>query len=93
MIGTQLGIPALMCFLGYAVFCFRSISARNPDFGVKVTCRAAAMALLVAFWFDGGLFKLPTASVFWILLELGRSPSGCVRPHPDRIPWRLKNRL
>jgi hypothetical protein len=27
--------------------------------------------LLVAFWFDGGLFTLPTAAVFWILLELG----------------------
>jgi hypothetical protein len=27
--------------------------------------------LLVAFWFDGGLFDLPTAVVFWILLELG----------------------
>jgi hypothetical protein len=27
--------------------------------------------LLVSFWFDGGLFKLATASVFWILLELG----------------------
>jgi len=27
--------------------------------------------MLVAFWFDGGLFKLATASVFWILLELG----------------------
>jgi hypothetical protein len=27
--------------------------------------------LLVAFWFDGGLFDLPTAAMFWILLELG----------------------
>jgi hypothetical protein len=27
--------------------------------------------LLVTFWFDGGLFTLATASVFWILLELG----------------------
>jgi hypothetical protein len=29
------------------------------------------VVLLVAFWFDGGLFNLPTAAVFWILLELG----------------------
>jgi O-antigen ligase len=35
-------------------------------------CRAAAIVLLVGFWFDGGLFKLPTATVFWILIELGR---------------------
>ena len=27
--------------------------------------------MLVAFWFDGGLFTLATAAVFWILLELG----------------------
>jgi hypothetical protein len=37
----------------------------------KAACRAGALALLVVFWFDGGLFKLATASVFWILLELG----------------------
>lgn len=36
-----------------------------------ITCRAGAIVLLVGFWFDGGLFKLPTAAIFWILLELG----------------------
>ncbi|HKW30920.1 MAG TPA: O-antigen ligase family protein [Verrucomicrobiae bacterium] len=36
-------------------------------------CRAGALAMLVAFWFDGGLFKLATAVAFWILLELGAS--------------------
>ncbi|HEU5123943.1 MAG TPA: O-antigen ligase family protein [Verrucomicrobiae bacterium] len=39
---------------------------------LQTTCRAGAIVLLVGFWFDGGLFKLPTASTFWILLELGR---------------------
>jgi hypothetical protein len=39
---------------------------------MKVVCRAGAIVLAVGFWFDGGLFKLPTASTFWILLELGR---------------------
>jgi hypothetical protein len=29
------------------------------------------LVLLVAFWFDGGLFDLPPAAVFWVLLELG----------------------
>ena len=38
---------------------------------LQTACRAGALAMLVAFWFDGGLFKLATASVFWILLELG----------------------
>ena len=41
------------------------------DSRLRVACRAGALVFLVAFWFDGGLFKLATASVFWILLELG----------------------
>jgi len=56
---------------------------RGPDLGLEVndfkdldwlqaTCRAGAIVLLVGFFFDGGLFKLATCSVFWILLELGR---------------------
>lgn len=40
---------------------------------LRATCRGGAMVLLIGFWFDGGLFKLATGSVFWILLELGRS--------------------
>ena len=45
----------------------------TPGAGVlPATCRAGAIVLLVGFWFDGGLFKLATASTFWILLELGR---------------------
>jgi hypothetical protein len=39
---------------------------------LQMTCRAGAIVLAVGFWFDGGLFKLATASVFWILLELGQ---------------------
>jgi hypothetical protein len=104
MLGTQLGIPGLVCFVAYVGLCLRSprpriqspqLSVRssqsvdkseignrkseiNLDSGLwtldsqlRVACRSAAIAMLVAFWFDGGLFKLATASVFWILLELG----------------------
>ena len=39
---------------------------------ILYACRAGALAMLVAFWFDGGLFKLATAAVFWILLELSQ---------------------
>jgi O-antigen ligase len=46
---------------------------------LKSTCRAGAIVLLVGFWFDGGLFKLATASTFWILLELGSVANGGVR--------------
>jgi O-antigen ligase len=38
---------------------------------LQTVCRAGAIVLLVGFWFDGGLFNLPTAATFWILLELG----------------------
>jgi hypothetical protein len=40
---------------------------------LSTTCRAGTTVLLVGFWFDGGLFKLPTAAAFWILLDLGRA--------------------
>lgn len=43
-----------------------------PAAWLRATCRAGAVVLLVAFCFDGGLFKLPTGMTFWILLELGR---------------------
>jgi hypothetical protein len=43
----------------------------HPASFLPATCHAGAMVLLVGFWFDGGLFKLPTAATFWILLELG----------------------
>jgi hypothetical protein len=46
----------------------------TSDF-LSATCHAGAIVLLVGFWFDGGLFKLPTAATFWILLELGGAES------------------
>jgi prepilin-type N-terminal cleavage/methylation domain-containing protein/prepilin-type processing-associated H-X9-DG protein len=95
MLGTELGLPGLFCFVAYVWMCFR----RNPHpphlirpaatfspsdaekeivallvtrhSSLQTACRAGALMLLVAFWFDGGLFTLATASVFWILLELG----------------------
>ena len=45
---------------------------------LRLACRAGAIVLLVAFWFDGGLFDLPTAAVFWVLLELGSARGGKV---------------
>ncbi len=43
----------------------------TEDEALRTACRAGVVSLLVAFWFDGGLFTLPTASVFWVLLEQG----------------------
>jgi O-antigen ligase len=88
MLGSRLGIPGLLCFVTYVALRLRSPKPKvqSPKSGngdaldvgrwtldpPQVACRAAALSLLVAFWFDGGLFELPTATVFWILLELGK---------------------
>ncbi|CAM6004942.1 unnamed protein product [Sphagnum balticum] len=85
MVGTELALPGLICFVAYVwlSFCGRarhSVRASAMEVSgaqgatrpiVQTVCRAGALVLVVAFWFDGGLFDLPTASVFWILLELG----------------------
>jgi O-antigen ligase len=74
MMGTQLGLPSLICFVVYVGLCFRgNCRMMNEECRIQAACRAGALMLLVAFWFDGGLFTLATASVFWVLLELGTS--------------------
>jgi len=80
---TQLGWPGLICFVWFVGLALKTenrkqkaetlqqIGNRKSEIGNQVACRAGAFVFLVAFWFDGGLFTLATASVFWILLELG----------------------
>jgi O-antigen ligase len=104
MLGTELGIPALLCFLGYVGLCFRKSprlhltpalspfcsadsAKRGEGEALRAACLAGALVLVVAFWFDGGLFKLPTAAVFWVLLELGaggRKEDGGERIEDDK---------
>ncbi len=81
MLGTQLGWPGLICFVSYVGLSLKSGKRKaesgndlefGMEFGIKAACRAGALAMLVAFWFDGGLFTLATAAVFWVLLELGK---------------------
>jgi O-Antigen ligase len=82
MLGATLGIPALCCF---AIYLWLSLGrnfevrSQNSELAtlewLQIICHAGAIVLLVGFWFDGGLFKLPTASIFWILLELGSCES------------------
>jgi len=79
ILGTELGIPALLCFVAYVGLCLRGKGRmQNEEFRIQTACRAGAIVLLVAFWFDGGLFNLPTATVFWVLLELGAVRGGKV---------------
>jgi len=102
MLGTQLGLTGLVCFVAYVALCFRrnrphltltlSPSAGSGEgtatslvtrhLSLQTACRAGALAMLVAFWFDGGLFKLATAAVFWILLELGAETQTRNPPSP-----------
>lgn len=85
MLGTQLGLPGLLCFVAYVALQLGVIHWKigvgilNSEFGFESACRAGAIVLLVAFWFDGGLFTLPTAATFWILLELGNVHHECTR--------------
>jgi O-antigen ligase len=72
MLGATLGIPALFCF---GMYMWLALTQKWPSIDLewpKTICRAGAIVLAVGFWFDGGLFRLATASTFWILLELGR---------------------
>jgi O-antigen ligase len=76
MLAATLGIPALFCF-GMYLWLSLTRKLEMTEMGwLKTTCRAGAIVLLVGFWFDGGLFKLPTAATFWILLELGNTETA-----------------
>jgi hypothetical protein len=76
MLGISAGVPALICFVAYLALAY---GRRSPGFSsassVFVVCRGGSIVLLVGFWFDGGLFKLAVAPVFWMLIELSRIKS------------------
>ncbi|HLX72688.1 MAG TPA: O-antigen ligase family protein [Verrucomicrobiae bacterium] len=83
MLGISAGVPALICFLVYVALSLRRPRTDMDGHGqtraldwLQAVCGAGAIVLLVGFWFDGGLFKLATGSVFWILLELGKTEPG-----------------
>ncbi|HEV2695803.1 MAG TPA: O-antigen ligase family protein [Verrucomicrobiae bacterium] len=82
LLGAALGMPAFFCLATYLWLSFKEnakLKIGNPEVAganwLGGTCRASAIVLLVGFWFDGGLFQLPTAAVFWVLLELGGAQS------------------
>jgi hypothetical protein len=92
MLGATLGIPVLFCFeiyLWLALTTKLAISNRQSKISetdwLKTTCRAGSIVLIVGFWFDGGLFKLPTAMTFWILLELGSAFQERVATQTDEF--------
>jgi O-antigen ligase/polysaccharide polymerase Wzy-like membrane protein len=93
MLGTESGIAALLCFVSYVALCLRGkLMLGNEEGRIQAACRAGAIALLVGFWFDGGLFKLTTASMFWIFLELGRvDRANAKRPNFTHLLLSLKS--
>lgn len=72
ILGASLGIPALAAFVLLLLLLITGtlteIAASDGSQMLRYTFAAAALALAIAFWFDGGLFKLSTGVVFWILL-------------------------
>lgn len=82
MLGMVLGIPALFFFIVYLrlILARRPVQTKNADelshrtatrFLMDVYC-AGGIVLLVGFFFDGGFFELATASIFWVLIEVGQ---------------------
>lgn len=81
-LANSAGLPVLLCFLIYVFLslrwsprvCFFPGGAQN-EIGAL---RAVVLLLLVGFWFEGGLFKLPTSVLFWLVLAL----LVCTSPGP-----------
>jgi hypothetical protein len=92
-IAAALGIPALVSFIWLLAEGFKSFPSAevykvacriNGNVEIKLahlwrSCRAATILLLVGFWFDGGLFKLPLATVFWVLFFFQAMLAGSLR--------------
>jgi predicted esterase len=87
LLGAAVGVPALLCFglylgLSYRRSCATALTSadiQQTEMGqaksrsLSITCGAGALVLLLGFWFDGGLFHLAIAIVFWTFLELSQS--------------------
>jgi O-antigen ligase len=103
ILGMSLGLPALLCFVAYlGLSLTRNTGESNRKsqiVNLKWVCHGGAVVLLVGLWFDGGLFNLATASLFWVLLEVGRAtpcapecelsmsvPGGLTRPAASPQP-------
>jgi hypothetical protein len=76
--GMTFGLVSLVCLLGYVGVQFRTrtgslLSYETGNVNIlQISCQAAIIAMLTVFFFDGGLFKMPTAIAFWVLLETCR---------------------
>jgi O-antigen ligase len=86
MLGLMVGLPALFSFVAAILIRFFTDPSKlevahsgelydegKSDFGwIGTICAAGLLVLAVGFWFDGVLFKLAPAVLFFLLLELAR---------------------
>ena len=89
-LATSAGTPALLLFLGIAALSVRGTGAKETDPSPRSTACAATVLLLVGFWFDGGLFRLATGPLFWVLSEFSRVGSATNGPFVSRERGRLR---
>ncbi len=88
LLGLDLGLPALICFLAYVRLSVRGGTFPEPAAAfpedrlsedasrLAIVCRAGAWVMLVGMCFDGALGEMASAAVFWTVIELSRSASG-----------------
>lgn len=83
VLGVTLGLPALLCLLGYLTWRFRS--GHRSYFGSGVissvdwqmaVCRAGFLVLALGFAVEKGIFYIALGAPFWMLLELGAALPG-----------------
>ena len=83
-LANSAGLPVLFSFAAYVFLSLRqpgrSLSLRSTpqpgsmdETGLRSSLSATAVLLLIGFWFDAGLFKLPTSVLFWLVLQLANS--------------------
>jgi hypothetical protein len=71
LMACSLGLPALLFLAIYIQRAF-SDDIYNPGCNWTLCASSAgALVLCLSFCFDAGLFRLPTSSIFWLLLALG----------------------
>ncbi len=83
VLGVTLGLPALLCLLGYLTWRFTSghrsyfgsgaISSMDWQMAV---CRAGFLMLALGFAVEKGIFYIALGAPFWMLLELGAALPG-----------------
>ncbi len=80
-LGVTTGLLVMICFLmhisrSFVRPCEDKAFVYDSSSALQHCCRAALVVLIVGFWFDGGIFVLPTSVVFWTFLEISAIPDG-----------------